>query len=89
MKNLQVITFFTLLVLQISCNRNNDLKETSKKICECFKNYSEDDLNTMNTSVHLIDSLKLDLGNMSKHLLISQLKKYCPKTALVIEKLAD
>ena len=83
------ITIFTLFLLQTSCSRNNDLKEVSQQLCECFKNYSEEDLNTMNTSIQLIDSLEVDISSVPKDVLISQLKKDCPKTALIVEKLAD
>lgn len=89
MKKLQIITLFLLFLVQLSCARNNDLLEASKKLCECFENYSEEDSQTMNKSIQLIDSLKVSVNSIPKNILIVQLNKDCPKSAFLIEKLAD
>lgn len=86
-KNIIIIS--SLFLLQASCSRNNSLKEASQKLCECFKNYSEDDSEKMLNTVQLIDSLDVNLNDFPKQQLLSQLDKDCPKVVSVIQNLSD
>lgn len=86
-KNIIIIS--SLFLLQASCSRNNSLKEASQKLCECFKNYSEDDSEKMLNTVQLIDSLDVNLNDFPKQQLLTQLDKDCPKVVSVIQNLSD
>lgn len=86
-KNIIIIS--SLFLLQTSCNRNNSLKEASQKLCECFKNYSEEDSEKMLNTIQLMDSLEINLSDFPKQQLISQLNKDCPKTVEIIQNLSD
>lgn len=86
-KNIIIIS--SLFLLQASCGRNNSLKEASHKLCECFKEYSEDDSEKMLNTVQLIDSLDVNLNDFPKQQLLSQLDKDCPKVVSVIQNLSD